>query len=342
MKYLSSIAALLALMLVSARADDNTSTIKFSDPSKPGTVKISVARGSIRIHGDDSAGEVKVRTEATPEHATPRKDGLRVLTVTSSYAMAEKDNVVTIDAISAGWMGGASDFDIAVPKNSNVVISNAFGGDIVCADTTGDIDIRALNGQVRLENIVSGAIVETTNGEISATIRELRDKPVSFTSMNGAVSVHVPETAKANIRLRTQNGTILTDFDEKELVTKVEALPGRPGHMHGALSSEMRQAVREAARASAEATRAAAEAIREAAEAAREGVDAGNVSDSDSGRAHHHAVPPVPGVPAIPAIPSIPAMTGGKLVSGTLNGGGPEINVVTMNGDVILRKTESK
>jgi hypothetical protein len=31
-------------------------------------------------------------------------------------------------------------------------------------------------------------------------------------------------------------------------------------------------------------------------------------------------------------------MTGGKIVSGTLNGGGPEIRVTTMNGDVTLRK----
>ena len=34
--------------------------------------------------------------------------------------------------------------------------------------------------------------------------------------------------------------------------------------------------------------------------------------------------------------------TGGKLVTGTLNGGGPEISVVTMNGDVTLRQLEAK
>jgi hypothetical protein len=38
----------------------------------------------------------------------------------------------------------------------------------------------------------------------------------------------------------------------------------------------------------------------------------------------------------------IPTITGGKLVTGTLNGGGPEISVSTMNGDVVLRKWVSK
>ena len=39
---------------------------------------------------------------------------------------------------------------------------------------------------------------------------------------------------------------------------------------------------------------------------------------------------------------SIPTITGGKLVTGTLNGGGPEISVANMNGDVTLRQLEKK
>jgi hypothetical protein len=38
----------------------------------------------------------------------------------------------------------------------------------------------------------------------------------------------------------------------------------------------------------------------------------------------------------------MPTITGGKMVTGTLNGGGPEISVSTMNGDVVLRKLEAK
>ena len=51
---------------------------------------------------------------------------------------------------------------------------------------------------------------------------------------------------------------------------------------------------------------------------------------------------PVPPVPPVPPMPAIPTITGGKLVSGTLNGGGPEISVATMNGDVTLRRLEAK
>jgi len=82
------------------------------------------------------------------------------------------------------------------------------------------------------------------------------------------------------VRLRTQNGAVLTDFDEKALVTKTEPARGgirnhgRPGaHATGHQNSsdwhdEVRDAVREATRAGLEAAREAVEAARGAADAA--------------------------------------------------------------------------
>ena len=67
------------------------------------------------------------------------------------------------------------------------------------------------------------------NGEISADIVALKQNtPLSFTSMNGEVALRLPADAKANVRLRTHNGTILTDFDETQLVTKTASLKGMP------------------------------------------------------------------------------------------------------------------
>ena len=87
----------------------------------------------------------------------------------------------------------------------------------------------------------------------------------------------------------------------------------------------MRDAVREAVRTGVEAVREATQAAREAAEAAREGA-----ADA-TGR-------PTPPIPPLP--PTLPVLSGGKLVSGTLNGGGPEIQIATMNGTITLRKAQ--
>ena len=329
-------AAALALLLFSAaRAEESTTSIKFSDPTKPGTLKIILAHGDLRIKGDDTT-DIAVTSEAKPVTQAPRKDGLRVITAASSFGLTEKNNIVTLDALSDGWAGNSSDFRVTVPRATNIIVANSYGGDIDCTGVSGDLEIKSMNGEVKLDGIAGGVIVDTMNGEIRASVRELKTgKPLSFTSMNGEVVIRLPAETKANVRLRTQNGTILTDFDEKSLVTKTESAPrnGRQSRnrSNSGTNADINSAVREAVQASVEAAREVASAAREAAHAAREAAD--------DARGSGTAVPPVPPVPPMPPIPPV---TGGKLVTGTLNGGGPEISVASMNGDVTLRQLDSK
>ena len=324
----------------SARAADGPekTSIKFSDPAKPGTLRIAIAMGDLRIHGTDAA-EISVSTELPQESTQPRADGLRVLSESATYSLTEKDNVVTLEAGHDFNFGRHdSSFEITVPRATNVVIKSSLGGEIVVGQVTGDIEIKSLNGEVLLEDVTGGALVETMNGEISARIQSLREgKPISFTSMNGEISLQVPEDAKANVRLRTQNGAILTDFDEKALVTKTESIRGgrktgrvvvsvgKDTMVNGDSSAEVRESVRAAIKAGADAAREAAEAMREAAQAAREAAREARVDEEGP-------------IAPLPPIPPLPPMTGGKLVSGTLNGGGTDIHVTAMNGDVTLRK----
>jgi DUF4097 and DUF4098 domain-containing protein YvlB len=374
------------LATIGHAADDGSSTIKFSDPAKPGTVKISLGRGELTIQGADSS-DVVVKSDAKPV-TSKRKDGLRVISAASSFALSEKNNVVTIDSATHDFGRGNGNFRLTVPRNTNVIVQNAWGGDIRCNNLSGDIEINTTHGEIRLDEVSGGVVVGTMHGEIRANIRELHEgKPVSFTTMNGEVHVRVPETAKANVRLRTQNGSVLTDFEESALVTKTETSMGMPRGKNTVwmkpggkvLTAEVEEAIREA-------TRLSATAVKEAMEAVKEGLDASRIESDEArkqleearrdiekarrevererrvvaaeraGRAGGStpatpAVPaapemPAPGAmpkpPAVPKIATIPTITGGKLVTGTLNGGGPEISVSTMNGDVVLRKLEKK
>ena len=305
----------------------DATTIKFSDPSKPGTLKISLSSGDLRIRGSDTP-EISVVTELQPASSEQRKDGLRVLSSSAAYSLHEKDNVVTLSYGAGVWgPGPGGDFEITVPRQTNVVVSSSFGGETTIGGVSGDIEIKSLNGEVLLEDVTGGALVETMNGEIKAVVRELRsEKPLSFTSMNGEVALHLPADAKANVRLRTHNGSILTDFDEKALVTKTENVRGPGGNFGGGsqVAIEVRTAVREAVRVGMEAARAARDAALEATR---------NADNEDVIIEHDGEIP-------VPPTPPLPPMTGGKIVSGTLNGGGTEIRVTTMNGDVTLRKAQ--
>ena len=357
---LSTLAA--GALLASLRAEPTVSTIKFSDPAKPGRLEIRLARGDLRIQGTETT-EVTVKSEAKPAAQTPRKDGLRVISATSSFSLTEKDNLAVLDATADGWGGkSGADFALTVPRHTAVVVQNSWGGDITCTGLAGNLEINSMNGQIRLDEITGGVVVSTMNGEIRANIRELREgSPLSFTSMNGEVVLRVPADAKASVRLRTQNGSVLTDFDETALITKTESTPGSRtrtvtvnGNGAKVLSDDVREKIRSAAHIGIHAAHEAIAAVKESFTAAREGAqEAKRESEQakeSANRSGQNAPPPpvVPPVPAAsprpPAPPkiSLPTISGGKLVTGTLNGGGPEISVSTMNGDVTLRKQETK
>lgn len=318
-------AALAVVCLGSARADQTeVAAIKFSDPAKPGTLRLAVSNGDITIRGADT-DEITVRSEMKKETTAPRPDGLRVLSTSSSYSLTEKDNVINLSFGAGHSPTGNGDFDIVVPRTTNVVIASSFGGDIQVSDVGGDIEVKTLNGEVKLAGVTGGALVETMNGEVDVAVKAMAEnKPLVFTSMNGELTLTLPVDAKANVQLRTQNGTILTDFDEQQLVTKTSSL-ARSSHRYGqqdqTVNAEIRETVREAVRAgmdaAREATRAAREAIREA---------NGELGDGIS-------------IP-MPPMPPLPPMTGGKIVTGTLNGGGTDIRISTMNGEVTLRKAK--
>jgi hypothetical protein len=40
-------------------------------------------------------------------------------------------------------------------------------------------------------------------------------KPMSFSTLNGVIDVSLPESVKATVRLKTDNGAIYSDFDVK-------------------------------------------------------------------------------------------------------------------------------
>jgi len=203
---------------------------------------------------------------------------------------------------------------------------------------------------VKLTDLGGGAIVETMNGEITASFAALPDKkPVSFSSMNGEVKLRVPADARANVRFRTHNGAILTDFADDVLKTKSEDLgrtdwgtvAGQHIAMAAQIGSQVGREVAQMAREAASDVKSAVHAAEaEAHDRAEEAKDrAADLAEKSTGEVPAAPKPPrPPHAPRPPRPPSIPAIAGGKVVSGTLNGGGIEIQVTTMYGNITLRK----
>lgn len=312
-----------ALLAVSTlTAEDSKSSIAFSDPTEPGRFSARLSNGEITIRGGDYE-EVTVSSDADgAPQSHVRDDGLRVISSSSTFSLEEHENVVVLDFGSEGWTQN-SEFHVTLPRSTHIDIEIGFGGEIQVREIDGDIVIKNLNGEVDLVDIGGGAIVESANGEISASFTKVSpDRPLSFSSMNGEISLRLPADAAADVRFRTHNGTILTNFSDDELVTKTT------NHRRGPSSAPEDN----------EFARAAAEVAREAVQMAQEIAQEVRIAVQEA-RQEGQTIQ-VPRAPRAPRMPSIPALAGGKVIAGTLNGGGTSLQVATMNGDIVIRKNK--
>jgi hypothetical protein len=331
---LGALLAALALISGPVRADEDegttTSRIKFTDPAKPGTLKALLPWADLHVTG--TAGNEIVVTSTLKEKGQKeeRPDGLRRLDEEVSFALSEKNNVATLQIVGDNpWAAHGAEFKIELPHNTALVLRTEAGGDMLVENIDGDIDISSMNGEVTLRDIGSSAVVNTMNGEIKAAFKTAPVKPVSLSSMNGEIFVKLPVDTKANLRMRSHNGAILTDFPETILKAKSE---NRGQGSEDAETPEAAEAPDSASitgQAMRDADRAMRDAVRDAEHAARDAQKAALASDA--------VAPHAPRAPRMPRIPMIPAF-GGKSVIGTLNGGGIDIQLATMNGTITLRQ----
>lgn len=295
--------ALIVLTACGAFAQEDTVerlTVPFSDPSKPGAVEAGLMNGGITVTGYpgkevqieavarmkkldsdegglewefefDSDGRARreerhSRSGEEEKEEKKRKDlsGLkRISHTSSSLEVTEKDNVIEISA--GAWNTGV-DLRIRVPYHTSLQLSTLNNGDILVKDVTGELEVKALNGSVRMENVGGVVVTNSHNGGVTAVMSKAdKDKPMAFTSFNGDVDVTLPADARANVKMNTQNGDIYTDFEIQKSKDP-----------------------------------------------------AGVIHDDSEGGVYHVRIE--------------------RSFYGTINGGGPEFQLRTFNGDIILRK----
>jgi DUF4097 and DUF4098 domain-containing protein YvlB len=105
---------------------------------------------------------------------------------------------------------------ITVPRRSSLRLKCMNDGDIHVEQVDGEIDANNLNGRITLKNVSGSVVAHSLNGAVSATMDRIDSgKPMSFSTLNGDIDVTLPDTLKANVRMKTDNGEIYSDFEVK-------------------------------------------------------------------------------------------------------------------------------
>jgi hypothetical protein len=205
----------LAPSLPAQQANPDRITIPWSDPSRPGLLRINVHQGSIKVRAHSGRDViVDARAARANQNRPPAESGgLRRLDATvSGLVIEEENNVMTI---SGG--GGSSrnvDVEIQVPSRTNLNLRVHQGGDIVVDDIEGEIEAQNHHGSVIANNIAGSVVANTHHGKVTASLRQVTaNKPMAFTSFHGNIDLTLPAAAKANMKLRSDRGEIYSDFD---------------------------------------------------------------------------------------------------------------------------------
>jgi hypothetical protein len=257
----------LALTAAAGRAQERF-VIPLSSPGQPVSVQVELVFGSISVEPHANANEVVLVAKAEPEPERQRagqgnRQGMRRLpNLSLGLVVEEAANVVKVN------MDGAprpAVLQLLVPRRASLKLSTVNDGNIAVRGIEGELELNNTNGDVTATDISGTVVASTVNGEVKVVLTRVDPKAaMAFSSLNGDVDLTVPADFKADLRLRSDNGEIYSDFDVELVASEASVSQGRSG---GRYRLEVQREVR-----------------------------------------------------------------------GRVNGGGPEIQLRTFNGDVLLRK----
>lgn len=116
--------------------------------------------------------------------------------------------------VSSDGPNRSINFVIEVPARTNLKLSTVNDGEILVENVEGDLEIGNTNGGITLNGVAGAITAGTTNGSVRATMtRVTAERAMAFTSLNGTVDVTLPPATRANLRMRSDNGDVYSDFE---------------------------------------------------------------------------------------------------------------------------------
>lgn len=211
MKPCLGVTALIFAALAVAPAQENTGSrvvVPARNSSRPRIVKTTTINSSITVR-THSGSDVIVETEGgRGRHPDRTPDGLHRIDMPRGLNVSEEDNVINVRTPISG-----EPIVITVPADTSLQLKSVAGA-IRVDGVHGEVDASSMNGPVELTNVSGTIVADTTNGPIRASMDQVdQSKPISFSTVNGSINVVLPANLKANVKLRTLNGSVYSAFD---------------------------------------------------------------------------------------------------------------------------------
>jgi hypothetical protein len=121
------------------------------------------------------------------------------------------------------------DFDIRVPRETEIRLSTVNNGEIHVENVTGDFDVNNVNGGIDMRSVAGSGRAHTINGPVTVTFARNPQRNSHFGSLNGDIQVTFQGNLSADLRFKSFNGGVYTDFSVKALPIPVNTPERRDG-----------------------------------------------------------------------------------------------------------------
>jgi hypothetical protein len=211
--------------------------VPLSKPGKPFKLALALGNGTISVNAYEGK-EIMIVTEPVVEKTDKNESNQNTNTnvninpninihsgrnpeinlVSGKYFFGEENNNNIF--LHASYPNKVFNVVIKIPRNSPLLSFYISGkGDISITDIAGEIEAMANNGSIVLKDISGSAVASTITGTINASFKTIIPKPMAFSTLVGNIDLTLPSQYTANVKLKSDNGNIYTDFviepDEK-------------------------------------------------------------------------------------------------------------------------------
>lgn len=190
-------------------------TVPVSDPAKEVKLNVNFITGSIKVIGYDGKDVIidAIAPVSEKKQNRERADGMKKISTNDGFGIVahEQNNTVNVNTDRVNMKINIS---IKVPHKSSLKLKTINDGDIYVENVSGNHEVSNINGEIKMKNVAGSVVANTINENIIVNFTSITpNTPMAFTTLNGNVDVTFPANVKANVKLKSDMGEVLTDFD---------------------------------------------------------------------------------------------------------------------------------
>ncbi|MBS1663362.1 MAG: DUF4097 family beta strand repeat protein [Bacteroidetes bacterium] len=207
--------------------------VPLSEPGKPCKLEAHVLDGSIKVIGYEGKDVViDVFGDSARRREEAGSGGMRRIGGGSGMEVSahESNNTVTINS----GLSTIAGLVIKVPQNlSSLKLGGVNHGEMSVSNVSGKLEINTVNGPITLKDISGSVVANTVSGSVVVTFKTVDpNAAMAFSTLSGQVDVTFPAELKSNVKLKTDQGGIFTDFDIAVDKTAPNVKKTESGHMY--------------------------------------------------------------------------------------------------------------